>query len=267
MTPSTYFQFAKDFFSTHRCSITETSDRSMEVQLTNDMDEALMNRPFYWHYMKKMNRVGEAMKLTFTDGLMEEDNGIHLHAGTPKLHQMYQLAIDRSYSTRLYEHLSALTVNQPLHPWLVLNIKIIYRGKQTRDEILSIGLNLINGALLSGMMDKIWKIDFRSTVSDFSFPMTPVVRVESGYQRILNYVKDQLASLNDEWAIESIKQLESEKDLLHHFYTSDDVDEDYYEKELDQLQVRYKPRVSIHIANGGLFYLSQQTSQSLFRET
>ncbi|UOQ93720.1 YqhG family protein [Halobacillus shinanisalinarum] len=264
MTTSMYYQFAKDFFTTHGCIITEEGNQSMHVKLTNDMDEALMNRPFYWHYMKKMDRVGEAMSLTFTDGIMEEDSGIHLHAGTPKLHQMYQLAIERSYSTRLYEYLPSLTVNKALHPWLILNIKVTYRGKQTRDEVLSIGLNLINGALITKMMDKIWEFDFRSTVSDFSFPMTPIVRTESGYHRIIRYVNERLDSLDDQWEVQSLHQLKDEKDLLHRFFTSDDVDEEYYEKELEQIDVRYKPRISIQIANGGLFYLSQETSQQLF---
>src|SRR5699024_11543085 len=57
--------FLSRFFNAHHCTILRNEDGVMTVQLTEEMDQSLMNRPFYWHYVKKMGKMGEPMKLTF----------------------------------------------------------------------------------------------------------------------------------------------------------------------------------------------------------
>lgn len=65
------------------------------------MDEEIMNRPFYWHYMTKMNRPGDPMQLLFTNTSHSKEGGIYLHAGTPKLHTIYGAAIKKGKTARL----------------------------------------------------------------------------------------------------------------------------------------------------------------------
>ena len=45
-----------------------------------------------------------------------------------------------------------------LHPWLLLNICIMYEGKQKKEELFSIGLNLINGSFVFEHDGKLKKI-------------------------------------------------------------------------------------------------------------
>ncbi|MFC7060611.1 YqhG family protein [Halobacillus seohaensis] len=267
MNANKYYEFTKEFFTINGCTIEELIPNYMTVHLTKEMDESLMNRPFYWHYMKKMNREGEPMSLSFKDiSLGDQEEGVFLHAGTPKLQQIYQVALEKGFMTRLYEAVESKDNNNlALHPWLFVNIKLTFRGKQSKDQILSIGLNLINGALIHDAMDKIIDYSFNPKISDYTFPMTPVIRLESGYNRIVQHTEAYISKLDTEWASHSIEQLNYEKQLLEGFYNSNDIEEEQYEKELDQLNVRYKPRITLSVANGGLIYLSVSTSQQLLQ--
>ncbi|MCP3025703.1 YqhG family protein [Halobacillus sp. A5] len=266
MNSASHYDFTKQFFQLNGCKIDEDKPKQMKVKLTKEMDEALMNRPFYWHYIKKMNREGETLSLTFKDiSLGEAEEGIYLHGGTPKLQQIYQVALEKGYTARLYEAVETDNQNLALHPWLCLNMRVTFRGKQSKDLLLSLGLNLINGAMVHEAMPKLIKLDLTSKVSDYTFPMTPLIKMESGYKRLLRNIELHLETLDTQWAVESLQQLRYEQELLESFYNSKDVDTDQYEKELEQLHVRYQPRIHLQVANGGLIYLTSETSQNMLR--
>ncbi|MFQ3542796.1 YqhG family protein [Halobacillus rhizosphaerae] len=262
-----YYEFVKNFFLSYNCSISDQGPYHMTIQLSADMDEELMNRPFYWHYMKKMNRQGEPMQLTFTHTNGSEIEGIYLHAGSPMLQRIYGIAMKKGQSARLYESIKEPVDQKAMNPWLILNALIQYRGKQARDEQLSVGINLIHGTILTNMMDSLWNISFDSQVSDYTFPMTPVISLISGYKRIHNYLDTYIQAADDSWAKDSILQLEKEQHLLQRFFETEDVSKDDFLKEQAQIETRYQPRVTISIVNGGLFYISQQTSQGLLMKT
>ncbi|ELK46238.1 UNVERIFIED_CONTAM: hypothetical protein N8J90_12855 [Halobacillus marinus] len=252
--------FVQSFFETYGCSIIDKAKGHFTVQLTSEMDEEIMNRPFYWHYMKKMNRDGDPMQLTFTDTNHTEKEGIYLHAGTPKLHSLYHTAIKKGKTARLYEVIDTPGTNRAMSPWLILNLQLQYRGKQAKDEPLSIGINLIHGTLMVGMMERIMPLRFESTVSDYTFPMTPVISLKNAYVRIQKHLEQHIQARTNKWAEESILEWNKERELLETFYQSEDIDLDSFTREREQLDIRYKPRIEWDVINGGLFYLSQNTS-------
>ncbi|MCA0970103.1 YqhG family protein [Halobacillus litoralis] len=255
-----HFHFVKHFFATNGCTVLKESPSQLQVQLTNDMDEQIMNRPFYWHYMKKMNREGDPMQLTFTED--RSVDGIYLHAGTPKLHTLYRTAMKNGKTARLYE---ATSSKGALTPWLVINFFLHFRGKQTKNEHMSLGLNLVNGAFVHHMMDRLENFSFEQKVSDYTFPMTPIIQLSSAYKRIEGYVEQYAGTLNHDWARESHEQWQQEQDLLESFYSSGDLSEDYYKNEKEQLSKRYVPRIEMDVINGGLFYLSQNSNQGILQ--
>lgn len=261
-----YFNFVQQFFTSYECPIIEKSNHHLKIQLTDQMDEEIMNRPFYWHYMKKMNRQGAPMQLTFTHTNQSRDGGIYLHAGTPKLHTLYKKAMEKGKTTRLYEAIETPLHNRAMTPWLLMNISLHFRGKQTKDELLSVGLNLIHGTLVKGMMERIWDYDFETTVSDYSFPMTPVIGLNSAHKRIEKYVEEYAATIDDQWIRDSLNQLTEEKNLLNSFYESEDISLDLFTQETEQIDTRYRPRINMEIVNGGLFYLSQETSKKVLNQ-
>ncbi|TGB04321.1 YqhG family protein [Halobacillus salinus] len=255
------YTFVREFFTSNGCTISEEGPTHMTIQLTSEMDEEIMNRPFYWHYMKKMNRMGEPMELTFTES--KDIEGIYLHPGTPKLHTIFQTAMTRGRTARLYE----VTQDKGgLTPWLVINLFLHFRGKQSKNEHLSLGLNLLNGAFVQNTMEFLRQYDFDQHVSDYTFPITPIIQLPSAYRRMEGFVEQYAGSLDHQWAKDSRQHWEQEQSLLNSFYKSGDLSEDYYTNEKEQLSKRYHPRIEMEVVNGGLFYLSQSSNHKILQQ-
>ncbi|WP_186575803.1 YqhG family protein [Aquibacillus kalidii] len=259
--------FMTDYFIANQCEILENENGKLHVQLTDKMDEILMNRPFYWQYVKKLGYPGEPMTVSFiTNPERREEEGEWVHFGSPRIHQIFRTLTNQGKYTRLFEE-NNTSQRTALVPWLVINMKISYTGKHKRDEIISIGLQLINGAMKIDMMDELNKISLQSSIADFSYTMTPIIRLKSGYQRIIQYLERYLQQQNHEWAQESWNHLQEEKQLLSHFYQNSGDDEEYenrFDQEMNDIENRFQPFIELSVINGGLFYLSQLTSNKLF---
>ncbi|SES83305.1 protein YqhG of unknown function [Oceanobacillus limi] len=249
--------FLKDYFRAHHCEILQNDNGIMQIQLNEEMDRALMNRPFYWHYIKKMGHPGDPMKLTLiTNPEQREQNGEWIHFGSPRLHQIINHLKNNERFTKLFQTIET-TTNTALHPWLVVNIKISYIGKQKKDELFSLGLNLVNGAMKTEMMEKLRQIDLQNAISDYCYTISPLIKINSGFNRIKAVLDDYLSNQEHKWAQDSLKALENEVELLKHFYQgNDEQDEERVQKEIDEITQRYSPKIDLSVINGGLFYLN-----------
>ncbi|AXI09449.1 hypothetical protein CUC15_11175 [Oceanobacillus zhaokaii] len=248
--------FLQNYFIAHSCEILDNRDGILTIQLTEEMDLALMNRPFYWHYVKKMGNTGQPFQLTLiTNPEKRTEKGDWIHFGSPRLQQIMNHLQENERFTKLFQTIDT-SKNTPLYPWLVLNIKISYRGKQKKDDVLSIGLQLVNGKMRLDMMNYLESIPLQSMISDYCFTISPLIKLKSGYLRIeslvLNYLEDQ----PKDWAKESIIALNEELETLDHFYEELEENEQM-EKERNEIKERYKPNITCHVINGGIFYLSE----------
>ncbi|MFD1850612.1 YqhG family protein [Oceanobacillus bengalensis] len=250
-------QFLHDYFSFHHCEIIENNDGVLRVQLTEEMDRALMNRPFYWHYVKKMGNKGEPMKLTLitNPNKREEEKGEWIHFGSPRLHQLINHLKENEKYTKLFQKIN-VTHNTALYPWLVVNIKVSYKGKYKKDEVISIGLHLVNGKMRLEMMDHLKEIPLQSTISDYCYTISPLIKLQSGYLRIEKVISNYIENQEHTWAEESLHALNEELNTLRHFYHADD-NEEQMNKEIEEIKERYQPVISFEVINGGIFYLAE----------
>ncbi|SDK55288.1 YqhG family protein [Sediminibacillus albus] len=259
--------FLTDYFTANHCGILENENGKVTIQLTDEMDELIMNRPFYWHYIKQIGQQGQPMKVTFiTNPDRRDEQGEWVHFGSPRLHQIFNTLGQQGKITRQFEQVDTAMQRSPLIPWLVINLKIIYRGKHKKDELLSYGLQLINGTLVSPMMDKLIKLKLHTGIPDFCYTITPLIRYKSGYQRIIRYVEKYLNTKDYTWAKESWEHLYEEGKLLEYFYkdvSTDGEKQEQLKQSLSEIEKRFRPNISIDIVNGGIFYLSQQTSNTI----
>ena len=126
-------QFLVTFFQAHQCKLIVNQPGLLKIQLTKEMDKALMNRPFYWHYIERMGQEGEPMQLTLmTDTKQKHENAEWIHFGSPRLQQIMNYLKKTSKYTKLFQVVDT-KVNTPLYPWLVINLKITYAGKQQKE--------------------------------------------------------------------------------------------------------------------------------------
>lgn len=248
--------FLERYFSSHHCELTANHDGIMTVQLTEQMDRALMNRPFYWHYVKSTGHNGQPMKLTFiTNPDHREEQGEWIHFGSPRLQQIMNHLKQNEIYTKLFQKVDVQT-NTPLYPWLVCNFKISYQGKQKKDEMISIGLHLVNGKMHTNMMEKLEEITLQMTISDYCYPISPMIKLKSGYIRIESVITNYFENQTHEWAEASLKTLEEERKTLKYFYT-ENMDEEQMQKELNEIKERYYPSITYEVINGGIFYLTE----------
>lgn len=249
------------FFTAHQCTMTQ-EDGVLSVQLTVEMDKALMNRPFYWQYIEATGNVGEPKKLHFiTDPTKMEKKGEWIHFGSPRLQQIYHYLRKTARFIHLYENLH-VTKNTMLQPWLLLNICITYEGKQKKEELFSIGLNLINGSFVFDMMEKLATVDLKPVIPNHCYTISPLIKVTSGLLRIESYLDHYVMEQEHEWAMESIQLLNEEIEMINHFYEGEDV-VDEKEKEIADVTKRLQPKISYEMINGGIVYLRESFIKSI----
>ena len=251
--------FLESFFTSNSCDILENQQGYITVQLTIEMDKLLMNRPFYWHYLEKTNGTPNPMKLTFiTDQnrAPKDLKGEVMHFGAPRLHQIFQSTKTLGSYIRLFEHVKTHGGNVPLHPWIGVNIIVSYQCDMKKDQLYSIGLHLVSGALVENFQEKLEKLDLTPKIPDLCFTMTPLIKPQSGLKRIEQFILQDIKAQDHTWADKARERWNEDLELLNHFYEDLEEKPECYEVEKQALQELYEPQIHISIQNGGIFYLT-----------
>jgi hypothetical protein len=248
--------FLSSYFTAKNCEIIQNSDGVLKIQLNEQMDRELMNRPFYWHYIKKIGRDGDPMQLSLiTNPEKREVPGEWIHFGSPRLQQIMNHLKSNERYTKLFQKVNT-TTKIALYPWLVTNIKISYQGQLKKDEVFSIGLHLVNGRMKLDMMQEVETLELQTKISDFCFTISPMIKLKSGYLRIEDVITNYVHNQEDDWAKKSLKILDEEIRTLKHFY-EDETNTEQMKKEIEELTIRYTPKITITVINGGIFYLRE----------
>lgn len=248
-------EFLQTYFTAHHCKLLYKENGVLTVQLNEGMDRALMNRPFYWHYVKATGNAGTPMQLTFITNPEKRDvKGEWIHFGSPRLQQIINHLKQNEQFTKLFQMVDT-TKNTALYPWLVTNIKISYEGKQKKDEVFSVGLHLVNGMMKLDMMGALQNLNLSMAISDYCYPISPLIKLKSGFIRIETVIDDYLENQSHSWAKEAMNTLEEEIQMVHHFYDNE-AEAEQMEKEINEITNRYQPRISYKVINGGIMYLT-----------
>ncbi len=105
----------------------------------------------------------------------------------------------------------------PLHPWLMLNIKISYECDRKKDILRSLGLNLINGILIDQFFDKMEQTNLQPKIPDYCFTVSPMIKPESGLKRMETYLEKELQSADHRWAEEAKLRWKQDLEALRSF--------------------------------------------------
>lgn len=248
--------FLETYFKAAECTFLQGTEGSLSVKLTPEIDKELMNRPFYWHYAEKTGLKTEPLSLTLiTDQtkIPADLEGESVHFGTPRLQQIFQSAKKHTSFIRLYEQRET-SQRQPLHPWLLVNVKVSYEANHKKDIFYSLGLNLINGAIQEEFMNVLNRKLLVSKIPDFSFTITPLIKPKSGVKRLQRFLTSRLENENHDWAVKAKKDWEEDLILLNYFYEDEEKPEAYF-IEKAALEKQYFPKIHVSIINGGVVYL------------
>ncbi|KKK33211.1 hypothetical protein WQ57_25120 [Mesobacillus campisalis] len=254
--------FLNRYFQANSCPPTEMTSSHMTIQLSEELDKELMNRPFYWHYLEKTGGVPNPMKLTLVTNPQQapaEIKGETIHFGSPRLHQIFASAKKLGSYIRLYESRQGQSgVQVPLLPWLCLNMKVSYQCDRKRDVYESIGLQLINGKMVTSFHERLLQLPLTPRIPDYAFTLSPLIMPRSGFMRIEKMMRTQIGNEDHSWAENARQRWKKDQDLLDHFYKGAEEISESYEVEKQALKEQFEPKIHVSIINGGLFYLTEQ---------
>ncbi|TMW73774.1 YqhG family protein [Alteribacter natronophilus] len=262
-------KYLKTFFDENDSPVLEESPGHLHIQLSVDMDKALMNRPFYWQYLEKIGGVPNPWKMTVVtdeNAAPEDINKRYerkaeaIHFGSPRLHQVFNLTKELGSHVRMYEKVARnnLSVQSlPLQPWLNMNMKISYEAEKKRDRLFSVGLCLTNGEMIEGFYNHLKFYPLEPEIPDYCFTVSPLIRPVSGVERIREQTERLIRQENHTWAEEAFAKMREDIELLRGFYSDSEELPDSYHSEKEAIERQYSPVVTISVINGGLFYLHQ----------
>lgn len=253
-------EFLTTYFQANDCELLENTPSYLTVQLTNEMDKELMNRPFYWHYLEKTGGIPNPAQMTIiTDQESTPDSikGENIHVGSPRLHQLIESTKRLAGYIRVYEDIFPVNGQLPLFPWLALNVKISYQCDRKKETFMSVGLNLISGEIMEDFHKKQEAIKVTSKIPDYTFTLSPLIMPKSGLGRLESYIKKSFEQDDHSWADKARERWQADLELLEHFYKDMEEKSESYHTEKKALQSQYEPMVIISVINGGLFYLSE----------
>ncbi|MFT8317460.1 MAG: YqhG family protein [Sporolactobacillus sp.] len=243
------------FFSASGCTLLPASrpGSPIKVKLTEKMDQLLMNRPFYWHYIKQIGGTPETATLLLRTNDQSKE-GEFLHFGAPRLHQIFDTAKKLGPYIRLYQKIPEGRASA-LEPWIGINMKISYQCDLKKDRVSSMGLQLINGTMIEGFQEMLGKLDLSPRLPNYLYTLRPLITVESGIKRIARHIEDRLKAEPIDWANDAGSRWIHDQELLNSFYEHQDQKPESYFQEKEALKQQYQPRIEASLINAGLFYL------------
>lgn len=258
MYPQQVQHYLRTFFSENNCQFVNDTDHYLTVQLTIDMDKRIMNRPYYWQYVESVGGVPSPSQLTLiTDQtkLNENIKGELVHFGSPRLNQLFQATHEMGAFIQMFEQVEE-TINRPiLTPWLGVNYKVSYYSNQTKEMLHSLGINLMNGSIITDFHASLNEMNIASTMPLNAFLLPYVIKPIRGLERLDGIVEKVIQQDDHSWADQAKKRWQRDIRVLEFFYEGVEERPECYEMEKTALQQQYEARIKIEIISGGLFYL------------
>src|SRR5699024_2585025 len=239
--------FYKDFFRITNCDILSEENNSITVQLTKEIDKAIMHRPFYWTYMETMQQEGIPQKVSFTTN----DNTVndYTHQYDTPLYNRTMSWLQKSTVYGVYYESIHTNVETMLYPWLLINVKICYGGKIHTEEIISIGLQLIHGIIEFQMMEKLEEKSLQEKMNDYCYTIAPIISVLNGYKRMDEAINQHLESKSYEWTMTSYREMKLEEKMYEKHDTN------MHKNEKSAMYKRLQPKIHVEVLQGALIYI------------
>ncbi|MBA4495714.1 YqhG family protein [Paenactinomyces guangxiensis] len=260
--------FTERYLQCHDCHIIESAPTHIVTQLSIHADKDLLNRPFYWMFVERMNMEPQPAQLCFCfDADLRPEHGRveHLFYGSPRFAQMLNSAQKNGQFVRLYQQPQGWErrnyISKPYTPWLGINFKISYICDQKMDRISYVGINLQNGEVRDGFYQMIQSLSWTSKLPAQRHILSPRLTIPEAVGELEYYLQEQIENEDLTWADEAMQRLEAELNQLDSYYPDETSMSEETRKEKKQRRRetiwQYHPRVEIKTINSGLFYIEQ----------
>lgn len=253
------------YLDNYQCQIIESAPTYLITQLSVQADKDLLNRPFYWMYVEKMNMKPNPIQLCLifdTENHPADIKGELLYFGAPRFSKMLQSAQKHGKFVRLYETPKwqpSYSPAKPYSPWLGVNYKISYICDQKKDRLCHLGINLLNGEVAELFYETLSERKWSAHIPPNRHIPSLRLSLTEAVGELEFYLEEQIRQEDLTWATEAKERFTAELTQLNSFYPENVQQNDELAREKKQqeqeLVWQYHPRIEISVVNAGLFYL------------
>lgn len=266
MNVHTIQQFLEDFFYHNECTIVDRTNTSITVELNKETDIDLGYRPFYWMYVENSNQKPNLLiKRYLFDPASPKEHSTdeHIYFGSNQLNQFFRAVHKNGRFVRLYEDYLS-NKKTALTPWILINYKIEYISDKKREKIISLGLNLINGIIVEEFYAFALKKKLTPKLPAYLFTKSALYTASTAIEMLQNHIATILNGEDNGWASQAREKLDSETNnlLLYYKELQSKASEEHLEKlelekekRLAEIDLQYRPRISVNMINLAIVYL------------
>ena len=250
--------YLKTFFKEAGCELLIDEGHSLTVQLTIDIDKKIMNRPFYWQYIEATNTEPNPARLTLITNRTKLEQPVFgeiIHFGSGKLHQIFKATKELGSFVKMYEENNSPGTQVLLTPYFCVNYKVSYYCDQTKENLYSLGINLLNGTVQSHFHEHVTTLQLTTDLPANVYCIPYIIKPTRALERLDLVIQNIIQDDDHQWADEAKKRWDQEQKVLDYFYEDMEEKPESYEIEKVALKDRFQPRIKVEIINGGIFYL------------
>lgn len=266
MDQVTLRSFTERYLTTNDCHILESTPHYLHTQLSVQADKDIVDRPFYWMYVERMNLPANPVQFCFVFDPEHPPEGMrseYLFYGSPRFRQLLRSAQKQGRFVRLYQEpagwTSYSTASKGYTPWLCINSMVSYVCDQKRDKIASFGINLQTAEVCPNFFEQLEQMKWTHKLPEKRHTLSPRMTIAEAVGELEYALAEELTNEEHQWANDAMGRLNEELSQVESFFP-------IMEKQSDEQKIasaarrreciwQYHPRVEIKLINAGLFYL------------
>lgn len=144
-----------------------------------------------------------------------------------------------------------------IHPHLMVNYILSFQTDEIREELVSLGLDMVTGEIVEGMLAHLKDVALipkipKEKIEKQSFSL------EEGFNRLHRRLAEMVEEKDPSWVEESRKRYEEELFCLYQYYKEGkEIQSPEFKSRAEELFHKFRPRVLIRPVNVGLLYLPE----------
>lgn len=143
-----------------------------------------------------------------------------------------------------------------LRPFLLANYTLSYQTDELREELVSLGLDMVSGAITPEFMTVLSGAEPLPGLSDTAVE-APGYTLEEAFTQLHRHLEEWVAARDRSWVNEARTRYEEELSCLYQYYQEDQRDFATFHSHALDLYDKFRPRVLIRLVNVGLLYLPE----------
>ena len=261
--------FTERYLQAMNCQIIESTPKMIDVKLSIEADQALLNRPMYWMYVEQMNLPANPAQFRFYFEETEESRGFYsdyLYYGAARFAQMLDSAQKHGRFVRLYQHADQADKKTPTarsyHPFLAVHYQLAYICDQKKDRLCYLAIDLQTGEIYPSFYIWAKKQQWTHQLPPSRYLLPAQLTLHEAVGRLEAYLQRQLEQEDSTWAEEANERLKDEYQRIESYYPDEHSLSEEQQKEkqqrLRESVWQLAPRIEVNALNAGLFYLDER---------